>query len=283
MTSFAALEAAMAALSEYTPNLFIGDADSGGYNRFSMNEVYSRTGLFDLARKHGVKVVNLSHAERKQVTVRAGSRDIEISLPRLLTDEIDFLVTMPVPKIHMYTGVSLTYKNQWGCIPEPRDRLRLHPFFSQVVLQVNELVKTKVAIIDGSFGLDRSGPLRGDVVELGWIVVADSPGAGARVACTLMQVPVESVGHLKLAAEMGLIPSLERVALNQDHRPFLTRAFKRRLGVTDYPGLLAFRSPLIAYLAYFSPLAGLLHKLLYIFREPFYDYGEFTHKKPPRR
>jgi hypothetical protein len=29
----------------------------------------------------------------------------------------------------------------------------------------------------------------------------------------------------------------------------------------------------VANLAYFSPLAKLLHRLLYLFREPFYDYS----------
>jgi hypothetical protein len=41
---------------------------------------------------------------------------------------------------------------------------------------------------------------------------------------------------------------------------------------TDYPGLWAFHSPALSYLAYFSPLVGVLHRMLYLFRKPFYDY-----------
>lgn len=276
MTSMAALEAVLIALSDYTPNLILGDSDSGGYNRFSMDDVYRRTGVLDIAGRLGVKVVNLSRLERRPASVPAGNREVEIGLPRLLTDEIDFLVTVPVPKVHIYTGLSLTFKNQWGCIPEPEDRLRLHPYFNEVVLRVNELVKTRVAVVDGAYGLDRSGPLRGRPVELGWMVVADGPGAGARVVCDLLGVPLERVPHLRLAAQRGLVPSLEEITLNEDIAPFVAGPFRRSLSITDYPGLLAFRIPVVAYIAYFSPLAALLHKLLYLFRTPFYDYDLYA-------
>jgi uncharacterized protein (DUF362 family) len=280
MTSMAALEAVLIALSDYTPNLILGDSDSGGYNRFSMDDVYRRIGILDVTDRLGVKVVNLTRMERRLVSVPVGKREVQIGLPRLLTDDIDFLVTVPVPKVHMYAGLSLAFKNQWGCIPEPGDRLRLHPYFNEVVLRVNELVKTRVAVVDGSYGLDESGPLRGRPVELGWMVVADSPGAAARVVCGLIQVPLESVPHLRLASQRGLIPPLESIVLNQDFDPLVAGPFRLHLAITDYPGLLAFRSPLLAYLAYFSPIAALLHKLLYLFRKPFYDYGLYTSRAP---
>src|SRR5438105_4525829 len=40
MTTPAALEAALIALKAHTPNLWLGDSDSGGYNPFPMDEVY---------------------------------------------------------------------------------------------------------------------------------------------------------------------------------------------------------------------------------------------------
>src|SRR3990172_7090533 len=146
MTSPAAVEAAIISLREYTPHIYLGDSDAGGYNRFSMDEVYRETGILDFAKKHQVNVVNLSRVESKAIPVKFRDEEFELQLPRLLTDEIDLLITMPVPKIHMNTSVSLTFKNQWGCIPEPKDRLRLHPHFKYVVLEVNKAVKARVAI-----------------------------------------------------------------------------------------------------------------------------------------
>jgi len=272
MTSLPAIEAAIQAIREYTPHIYIGDADSGGYNRFSMDQVYHETGLWTFAERYGVQVVNLSQVERRTISFRAGRRRFSLGLPRLLTDDIALLVTMPVPKVHANTGVSLTFKNQWGCIPEPADRLRLHPYLEHVVLEVNKAVKARVAIVDGTYGLTVNGPMQGEPVPLDWMLVADGLGAGDRVACALMQVPLEKVRHLRHAQSQGLIPDMDDIALSQDFRPFVKQRFVLRRKWTDIPGLLAFRSPFLAYLAYFSPLSGVLHRILYLFREPFYDY-----------
>lgn len=270
MTSPAAVEAAILALREYTPNIIIGDSDSGGYNRFSMDEVYRETGILSFADKYKVEVVNLSNLKRKSIKFNFRRKEFEIQLPLLLTDEIDLLVTMPVPKVHANTGVSLTFKNQWGCIPEPNDRLRLHPYLKYVVLEVNKAVKSKISIIDGAYGLNVNGPLRGDAIPLGWILVTNNIGAGARLACELMQFPIEKVDHLNYAKVHGHIPPLSDIILNTDLRHFLKQRFFLKREWTDYPGLLAFRYPFFAYLGYFSPLAEVLHRLLYLVREPFY-------------
>lgn len=273
MTSPEAVEAAIIALKDYTPNIWIGDSDSGGYNRFNMEDVYAATGIEQFAKRHGVNVVNLSNLERTTVPFRRQHREMSVRLPRLLTEEIDVLITMPVPKIHMNTGVSLTFKNQWGCIPEPNDRLHLHPYFKEAVVAVNQAVKARFAIIDGRYGLDRSGPMKGDQVPLGWLCVTDDIGAGARVACELMGIRLDDISHLRYARKCGLVPELDEIALNEPLDPYRARPFHLRRVWTDYPGLLAFRSPALAHLAYFSRLARPLHWLLYRFREPFYEYG----------
>jgi uncharacterized protein (DUF362 family) len=272
MTNPQAVEAAILAVREYTPHIIIGDADSGGYNRFSMDEVYRETGLWQFAGKYGVQVVNLSKIERRTITFQYRNRDFSLDLPRLLTDEIDLLITMPVPKVHANTVVSLTFKNQWGCIPEPTDRLKLHPYLKHVVLEVNKAVKARVAIIDGGYGLNVNGPMRGRPVELDWVLVADDIGAGARLASELMQIPIEKIPHLSYAKKLGFIPDLSEIELNQDVQPFLKEKFVLRREWTDYPGFLAFHNAFLAYLAYFSPLAEILHRILYLFREPFYEY-----------
>jgi uncharacterized protein (DUF362 family) len=272
MTSPAALEATLIALKAYTPDLWLGDSDSGGYNPFSMDEVYATTGIAEFAERHGVEVVNLSRVARVPFTFRAGGRNITIQMPRLLVDEIDLLVTMPVPKIHMNTKVSLTFKNQWGCIPEPNDRLRLHPHFAETIVAINKAVRAGCAIIDGTYGLNRSGPLRGDPVRLGWVCVTNDIGAGARLGCELMGVPLEKVGHLRYAESQGLIPTLDEIELNTELEPFRGPVFYLRRDWTDLPGLMAFQNSALAHIAYFSRWSALLHRLLYKFREPFYAY-----------
>src|SRR3989304_9376691 len=65
MTNPNAIEAVVEAVSDYTSYITIGDSDSGGYNRFSMDRVYKDTGIYKLSEKYSIKVVNLSNLEKR--------------------------------------------------------------------------------------------------------------------------------------------------------------------------------------------------------------------------
>ncbi|HEY3310230.1 MAG TPA: DUF362 domain-containing protein [Anaerolineales bacterium] len=282
MTNPEAVAAALQALNDYSAHIMIGDSDSGGYNRFSMDSVYNQTGLREICDKYNAQIVNLSSVPRRAISFEYRKKKFSLDLPSILLDEIDFTITMPVPKVHANTMVSLSFKNQWGCIPENKDRLRLHPYFRHVILEVNKAIHTEFVIMDGKYGLNRNGPMIGDPVELNWVMVADHIGAAARVGCMLMQVPMNSVPHLRYAEQQGMVPPMDQIILNQGIESFTKERFYLRRKWTDLPGLIAFNSPFIAWLGYFSPLAGFLHKLLYLFRKPLYDYDKYSHNRPSK-
>ena len=175
-----------------------------------------------------------------------------------------------MPKVHCNAVVSLAVKNQWGCITSTDARLRLHPYFPPVIHAVNQALRPPVAIVDGRYGLTRNGPLRGDVVNLNWLTVADDIYAADLACCRLMGIDVRKVPYLRYLEQAGALPPENLIMFNRDWKPFAVDKFYLKREWTDYPGLLAFRSSLCAYWAYHSPLAGFLHKLLYLFREPFY-------------
>jgi uncharacterized protein (DUF362 family) len=116
MTSFECLKAVTELLAGSGYRVIIGEADSGGYNRFSMDEVFSQVGIGELSRQTGARVVNISFTDPEVVRLRVGWRQLQIPLPKLLLHEVDAFITLPVPKIHMNTMVSMSIKNQWGCI-----------------------------------------------------------------------------------------------------------------------------------------------------------------------
>jgi len=274
MTNPDCVEAVVIALKDYTDRIIVGEADSGGYNPFSIDEVFAKTGIDQLEKKYGVRVCNLSRLPYRTIDFSYKKRQLTVPLSVLLLDETDLMMTLPVPKIHMNTRVSMAVKNQWGCIPEPSMRLKLHPFFEKVVYEVNKHLRVNFAVVDGQYGLNRSGPMRGEVESLGWVMVANNIYAADVACCHLMQVHPRSVYYLRyLETEEHELPDIASFEFNQDWQSFVRAKFYLRRDWTDYPGLWAFRSPMLSYLAYYSPLAGILHKLLYLFREPFYDYA----------
>jgi len=270
MTNPEAVEALVCYLKNYTESIVICESDSGGYNAFSMDEVFANTGIAEMAKRHGVRIVNMSHSPSRNISFREGRRRFSVPLPTLLMDETDLFITMPVPKVHCNTGVSISLKNQWGIIQKPELRLKLHPYFNEVIYHVNKALPKTISVVDGRYGLTRSGPMRGDVVDLNWILIGESPFYVDYIVSELMGIDYRTIPHLKYAFRKEGIRSLDNVEFNTSHKQFVSDRFYLQRAWTDYPGVLTFNSRVLAYLGYESILARPLHWLLYRVREPFY-------------
>jgi hypothetical protein len=81
-----------------------------------------------------------------------------------------------------------------------------------------------------------------------------------------------SVKHLRIYNNNEPLPTLDMFDFNQDYTRFIGPEFYLKRDFWDYPGYLAFQSPFLTYLAYHSPLSRILHKVLYLFREKFYEH-----------
>ncbi len=272
MTSYECLEAVVECLTGRGYQVIIGESDSGGYNRFAMNFVFEKMGIESLANRTGARLVNLSFTEPEIMKVQEAGKTLQVPVPKLLLEEIDAFITLPVPKIHMNTLVSMSIKNQWGCIQEPSERLKLHPYFAAVMYELNSRLPRAYSIIDGRYGLNGTGPMKGDVVNLDWLLASNDLVAADRVCCRLMQVDERKVQHLRFFQKKGWWTPFEAIQLNRDFEPFKSVKFYLKRKWTDYPGLVCFNNSFLAWLGYRSPLAGFLHWALYLFRESFYDY-----------
>ncbi|MFB3778493.1 MAG: DUF362 domain-containing protein [Bryobacteraceae bacterium] len=270
MTSISAIQALLEHLSDAGCRVTVCEADSGGYNRFSMDEVFQATGLVELAGRFGARLVNLSREAAREVLVRTGLRRRGVPLPRLLVDETDLFITMPVPKVHANTVLSGAIKNQWGVIQEPSLRLKLHPVFPYVIHAVHQALPRTIVIMDGKYGLNRNGPMRGDPVELDWLLASDSVVAADLTMATLMGFDWHRVPHLAFMARRHPEAAWDGIEWNTDYREFQRARFRLERQWTDLPGWFTFHSRVLAWLGYESRLAAPLHRLLYCFREPFY-------------
>jgi uncharacterized protein (DUF362 family) len=270
MTNPKALEAVVVCLKDYTNNITICESDGGGYNRFPMDEVFVRTGISEFAKEYDIAVVNMSHVPSRAISVRCGFRRMTVPLPTFLVDESDLFITMPVPKVHCNAVVSVALKNQWGVIQDPSQRLKLHPYFAEVIYAINKALPRTIAVVDGKYGLTRNGPMRGKAVELNWILAGDNVFCVDRVVTELMGINYRDVPYLNRILTAERMDSLADVEFNADFRQFGKERFFLKREWTDYPGVLTFNSRFLAYVGYESVAARPLHWLLYKFREPFY-------------
>lgn len=248
-----------------TTKIYVGEGE-GGYNSFPMTKAMEAMGFCELEDAYpNVKIINFSDLRSRVVELDTGVGAYSIGLPELFFDEVDFSITCPLPKVHCMTRVTLSYKNQWGCVPDTM-RLRNHYMFDHIVSKLSDVLKFRYAFLDGQYGLDVNGPMAGDPVEVNWFVASNSLGAFDRVVSEMMGIDYRKVGHLRMAEKYGFIPRKQDMKLVGDLES-LKRDFVLKREFWNYPALLAFRSKYLTHLFYFSMWAKLLHDIMYTIRK----------------
>ncbi|HKQ59892.1 MAG TPA: DUF362 domain-containing protein [Candidatus Polarisedimenticolaceae bacterium] len=261
-TSPAVLEQVVAALARRGNQVTIVESD-GGYGAWACEDALRGHGIYELAARHGAAVVNLSRAPATTISVRHGRRELALPYPRFLLEEIDAFVTVPVPKVHCMTGVTLGMKNQWGTVPDAL-RLNFHYAFNAAILEIHRRLPPSLAIADGTFFLDENGPMEGRPLRRDLIVAASTIGELDRYLCAMMGVDPWRIPHLRHAMHAGFVPrALE--TLDYD-RPQLARlSYRARLRRTprNWMVLGFFHSKHLTRLIYTSLFGRWLHRAFY--------------------
>jgi uncharacterized protein (DUF362 family) len=248
-----------------TTKIYIGEGE-GGYNSFSMTEAMQNMGFYEIARRFpNVEIVNLSATQRVKVQIVAKNKPYELELPELFFKEIDFSISCPLPKVHCMTKVTLSMKNQWGCLPDTM-RLKNHFVFEEIINQVCKKLKFKYAFLDGKYGLTTNGPMNGDPIEVNWFAASNSLGAMDMVISEMMGFDWHKIRHLKFAKQYGFMPAEEDILIIGDKNS-LKRIFTLRRNFWNYPALIAFHSKKLTSFFYFSKWAKLLHDIMYSVRK----------------
>ena len=245
--------------------IYIGEGE-GGYNSFSMSDAFRDMGFLEIENEFPqVKIINLSKIPSKEIEIDTPRGPYKIALPEIFFNEIDFSISCPLPKVHCMTKITLSYKNQWGCLPDVM-RLKNHYMFDYIISKVSDILKFRYAFLDGKYGLTNNGPMVGDPIEVNWFAASNSLGAFDMIVSEMMGFDWRKVGHLKMAAKYGFIPNREDTQVIGDIES-LKRKFVLKRNFWNYPALTAFHSQKLTHLFYFSIWAKLLHDVMYTFRK----------------
>lgn len=259
------LECLIRILKDLNCEIIVGESD-GGYNSYEVKDAFHDYGLYDFEHKYGIRIVNLSKLPFEYLTIHKYGREFKVEIPVLLKSEIDAFITLPVPKVHAMTQISLSYKNQWGCVPNVM-RLRYHPVFNEAIFAVNQAIKNKFTVIDGTYGLTRSGPMVGDAFKLGWLMASDNLESADLLAAKIMGVDLKKIRHYRLAYRNNLVPKEDEIEVNQNYFRFKSDQFYLKRDFWGYVALAAWLHPYINYFFYESPVSDVLHKIMYTFRK----------------
>ena len=176
-----------------------------------VQEAFQVTGIAPVAAERDCPLVDMDRRRFVEIPVPEGRAVHTLKVcPEVL--ESDFVVSVPVMKMHMHTGVTLAVKNMKGCLWR-RSKVELHMLppvegsdqkpIDVAIADMSSVLRADLAIIDGTVGMEGLGPNAGQAKPLDAVVVSTDPFAADAVACRLMGTQADSIPHLRMGAERG--------------------------------------------------------------------------------
>jgi len=181
--------------------VLIGDSPAGPLHAY--HRVWSASGMAEVAHQTGARLIPFESVAWKQVQ----GRDYFIARP---VTEVDLVINLPKLKTHTLTRYTGAVKNLFGVVPGTRKReLHLHApggrEFAEVLVDVLELVRPGLTLMDGVIGQEGNGPGPGGTPRpYGCILASTDPVALDCVATQAMGYRQGEVWHLAQAATRHL-------------------------------------------------------------------------------
>ncbi len=200
--------ASIDAFREAGAEVVIGESPIVGVKVF---DAFEAAGITAIAQQRNCPLIDMDRRRFVEVELPEGQAIRSI---RVCEDVFDFdlIVSIPVMKMHMHTGATLSVKNMKGCLWR-RSKVELHMLppidgndakpIDVAIADMSGVLRPHLAIIDGTVGMEGLGPSAGKAKELGVVVVGTDPFAADAVACRLMGTQAERIPHLRIGAERG--------------------------------------------------------------------------------
>jgi uncharacterized protein (DUF362 family) len=244
--------------------VILGESD-GGNRSFKAEEGFEGHNMYEICQETGVDLVNLSTLPSEIIESKILGKTVRVQLPRILLEEVDCFISVPVLKVHAMTTVSLSLKNSWGCVPDTMRGLH-HQNLAYKLALIAKLLKPKIVVLDGAYALNKHGPMYGEAVKTNLVLVVDNPVvADALSAMTIGFLP-QKVKHIAVAEKAGIGSlDLKDVELNKDWKQY-EKQFQIQRTLIDSASILLFHSDALAKLVMDSSLTPMIYKVAGLLR-----------------
>jgi len=215
--------AAIDAFREAGADVAVGESPIWGVKT---EEAFDSAGITLVAHERDCILIDMDARRFVEVPVPDGVAINSLKVcPEVL--EYDLVVSLPVMKMHMHTGVTLAIKNMKGCLWR-RSKVGLHMLppveghdekpIDIAIADMSSVLRPHLSIIDGTVGMEGLGPSAGQAKPLNVIVVSADVFAADAIACRLMGTTAEDIPHLRIGAERGYgVIGLDSISVTPDN------------------------------------------------------------------
>jgi len=246
-------------IKDRADNVILGESD-GGNRSFSADDAFKGHNMHEICREIGVDLVNLSKLPFIFIHDKIQGKNVRVQLPKLLLEGVDCFISVPVLKVHVMTGVTLSIKNLWGCYPDTMRCLH-HKHLSYKLALITKLLDPKIAVIDGTYALDNHGPMYGKAKKTDLIIASNNPVVADSLGAKIMGINPRSIHHILIAEKEGLgTTHLQQVKINDELEQFRMQ-FLIKKTLLDRVSTLPFNSETLAKIVMDSSFTPLIYKI----------------------
>ena len=220
-TSVAVLKSLLELLLPFKKKVFIGEAD-GSFNW--ADQVFSSLNIYEVAKRYGAQVVNLSKGPYLDLTVPQSLSLKTVRVSRLLTESA--LISVAALKTHPWTGVTFSMKNMYGAVYD-QEKAMLHAGLDKNIVDITKVVRPRLCLVDGIYAVKHGGFKYG--VWVGYppdkmdLIIAGYDPVATDVVCTkLLERNPSKIGYIELAAAQNLgVNDLHRIEVKTENYEYL--------------------------------------------------------------
>ncbi|MCP4715795.1 MAG: DUF362 domain-containing protein [Deltaproteobacteria bacterium] len=202
------IAAAIDTLKKAGAEVAVGESPITGV---STMEAFETTGIAAVAQERDCRLIDMDERPCVRIPLATGRAITELQICADIFD-FDYIISVPVMKTHMHTGVTLSVKNMKGCLWR-RSKVELHmrpevPGINEKPLHIaiadmSAVLRPHIALIDGTVGMEGMGPSAGSARTLDVVIAATDAFAADAIACRLMGMQAKDVPYLRMGAERG--------------------------------------------------------------------------------
>ena len=153
----------------------------------------------------------------------------QLTLAKAATD-CDGLISLCKLKSHALTRITGAIKNQFGCVPgilkaEFHSRLPNVRQFSQMLVDINLVVKPRLYIMDGIVAMEGNGPRNGTPRPMHALLLSTDPVALDATVCRMINLDEALVEPIIYGNEFGLGSSQNITFLGEPLSPLRCSRF----------------------------------------------------------
>lgn len=184
VTNHVFFEAVIRVIKDYTSNIKFGDSPGFG----DPLKAAKSCGLYDVAKRYDVIFDDFRDTVHVKLDDSILCKSWQVARAPY---EADVLITLPRLKTHAMAYFTGAIKNQFGCISGTmkaawHTRMPDAHNFCKMLLDLNTVVNTKFAFMDGIVAMEGNGPKNGTPYNLNSIIIGSSISAVDSVGARLM-------------------------------------------------------------------------------------------------